>query len=87
MVPPPCVSHNHREMYKLKKAIYGLKQAPRTWFEKFTTIITSICFSSSNHDLDLFVWTTIRGLILLSLYVDDVIVTCDNVNEISDLKL
>ncbi|KAL5788005.1 hypothetical protein ACOSP7_004954 [Xanthoceras sorbifolium] len=46
MAPPPGVSHNPGEVCKLKKSLYGLKQAPRAWFEKFSTVITSLGFSS-----------------------------------------
>ena len=86
MVPPPGVSHNHGEVCKLKKALYGLKQAPRAWFEKFSTVITSLGFFSSNHDSALFVKCTTTGRILLSLYVDDMIITGDDVDGIAVLK-
>ena len=42
MVPPPGVFHQPGEVCKLRKALYGLKQAPRAWFEKFSTVITSL---------------------------------------------
>ncbi|XP_058733209.1 uncharacterized mitochondrial protein AtMg00810-like [Vicia villosa] len=87
MVPPQGVSHNKGEVYKLKKALYGLKQAPRAWFEKFTTVITSIGFRSSDHDSALFVKTTYHGCILLLLYVGDMIITGDDMDGINDLKL
>ncbi|KAL5849926.1 hypothetical protein ACOSQ4_007939 [Xanthoceras sorbifolium] len=48
MAPPPGVSHNPGEVCKLKKALYGLKQAHRAWFEKFSSVINSLGFSSSN---------------------------------------
>ncbi|KAH7571721.1 hypothetical protein JRO89_XS04G0125500 [Xanthoceras sorbifolium] len=75
MAPPPGISHSLGEVCKLKKSLYDLKQAPRAWFEKFSTVITSIGFSSSNHDSALFVKCTNAGRILLSLYVDDMIIT------------
>ncbi|XP_058770683.1 uncharacterized mitochondrial protein AtMg00810-like [Vicia villosa] len=87
MVPPQGVSHNQGEVCKLKKALYGLKQAPRAWFGKFTTVITSIRFRSSDHDSALFVKTTHHGLILLLLYIDDMIITGDDTDGINDLKL
>ena len=86
IAPPPGVSHNPGEVCKLKKSLYGLKQAPRAWFEKFSTVITSIGFSSSNHDSALFVKCTNAGRILLSLYVDDMIITGDDVDGIAVLK-
>lgn len=87
MAPHPGASHNHGEMCKFNKPLYGLKQARRAWFEKFTTIMTSLNFHSSDHDSNLFVITTSHGLILLSLYVDDMIITSDDVIRIDDLKL
>ena len=87
MVPPPGVSHNPSEVCKLRKALYGLKQAPRAWFEKFSTVITSLGFSPSYHDSALFVKCISAGRILLSLYVDNMIITGDDVNGIAALKL
>ncbi|CAJ2637857.1 unnamed protein product [Trifolium pratense] len=75
MVPPSGVFHNQGEVCKLKKALYGLKQAPRAWFEKFSTVISSLGFRSSDYDSALFVRTTSHGRIILSLYVDDMIIT------------
>ncbi|KAL5770394.1 hypothetical protein ACOSP7_014548 [Xanthoceras sorbifolium] len=86
MASPPGVSHNPGEVCKLKKSLYGLKQALRAWFEKFSTVITSFGFSSSNHDSALFVKCTNDGRILLSLYVDDMIITGDDVDGIAVLK-
>ena len=87
MTPPPGVAHNFGEVCKLKKALYGLKQAPRAWFEKFSTVITSLGFRSSNHDSALFIKVTTAGRILLSLYVDDMVITGDDVAGIDRLKL
>ena len=55
--------------------LYGLKQAPRAWFEKFSVVISSIGFASSSHDSTLFVKCIDTGRIILSLYVDDMIIT------------
>ena len=86
MIPPPGVSHNSGEVCKLKKALYGLKQAPRAWFEKFSIAITSLGFHSSPHDSALFLRCTSHGRILLSLYVDDMIITGDDIDGIVELK-
>lgn len=51
---PPSVVHKPREVCKLRKVLYGLKQAPRAWFEKFSTVISSFGFHSSDHDTALF---------------------------------
>ncbi|MGG6621336.1 UNVERIFIED_CONTAM: hypothetical protein ITH22_24865, partial [Salmonella enterica subsp. enterica serovar Weltevreden] len=44
MVPPPCVSHEPRQVCRLKNALYGLKQAPRAWFERFSDAVISLGF-------------------------------------------
>ncbi|GJW13119.1 retrovirus-related pol polyprotein from transposon TNT 1-94 [Tanacetum coccineum] len=86
MTPPPGVPHQSGEVYKIQKALYGLKQAPCVWYKKFSTVVTSFGFVSSHHDSALFVKRSSVGRILLSLYVDDMIITGDDCNGIELLK-
>lgn len=86
MVPPPGVSHRPGQVCRLKKALYGLKQAPRAWFDKFSSVVYSLGFTSSSHDSALFVKSSPAGHIVLLLYVDDMIITGDDADGISDLK-
>jgi hypothetical protein len=86
MTPLPSVSHDFGYVWKLKKTLYGLKQAPHAWFEKFYVVISSFRFFSSSHDSVLFVKCTDVGRVILSLYVDDMIITGDNIDNISVLK-
>jgi hypothetical protein len=71
----------------LRRALYGLKQAPRAWFAKFSSIVHQFGFSSSSHDTALFICLSDKGMILLLLYVDDMIITGDDHSGISDFKL
>ncbi|KAI3755837.1 hypothetical protein L1987_55646 [Smallanthus sonchifolius] len=86
MTPPPGIAHQPGGVCRLRKALYGLKQAPRAWFEKFSTVITFLGFVPCNHDSILFVRCTNAGCILLSLYVDDMIITSDDYDGIESLK-
>nr|GEV39995.1 uncharacterized mitochondrial protein AtMg00810-like [Tanacetum cinerariifolium] len=83
---PPDVPHKSSEVCKLRKALYGLKQAPRAWYEKFSTVVTFLEFISSHHDSTLFVKRSSVGRILLSLCVDDMIITGDDCDGIGLLK-
>ena len=86
MAPLPGVSHDSGYICKLKKALYGLKQAPHVWFEKFFVVISSLGFVSISHDSTLFIKCTDVGRIILFLYVDDMIITGDDIDGISVLK-
>ncbi|GJS41311.1 uncharacterized mitochondrial protein-like protein [Tanacetum coccineum] len=86
MKPPHGVPHQSGEVCKLRKALYVLKQAPRAWYEKFSTFVTSLEFVSSHHDFALFVKRLSVRRILLSLYVDDMLITEDDCDGIELLK-
>ena len=73
-------------MCRLRRALYGLKQAPRAWFAKFSSTISQHGFSASLYDLVLFFRHSDHGITLLLLYVDDMIITGDDVQGIQDLK-
>ena len=86
MQPPHGLSHPTNEVCCLCRALYGLKQAPRAWFAKFSTTVSSLGYSISSYDSALFIRRTDRGTILLLLYVDDMIITRDDITGIQELK-
>jgi hypothetical protein len=85
-VPSLSVSYDSRYICKLKQALYGLKQASRVWFEKFSIVISSLGFVSCSHDYVIFVNCTDASYIILSLYIDDMIIIGDDINCILVLK-
>ena len=64
---------------RLKKALYGLKQAPRAWFQRLSAFLISIGFSCSRADTSLFVFKKDACILYLLVYVDDIILTGNNV--------
>lgn len=60
---------------KLNKALYGLKQAPRAWYNKLKDCLTSWKFFNSKVDTLLFIRHDPKGVILVLIYVDDILIT------------
>jgi len=56
---------------RLKKALYGLKKAPRTWYGRIDGFLTSLGFTKSKVDSNLYFKVGDDGLVILFLYVDD----------------
>jgi hypothetical protein len=84
--PPGYVDQTHPNLVcRLKKALYGLKQAPRAWLDKIGQLVTN-GFQTSNADFSLYVKKTDHGIIFIVIYVDDLIITRDSNEDISDLK-
>ena len=72
---------------KLKKSLYGLKQSPRAWFERFTHSMLKYGFKQSQGDHTLFIrHSSHEKLTALIVYVDDIVLTGDDVEEMQLLK-
>ncbi|GJV37167.1 ribonuclease H-like domain-containing protein [Tanacetum coccineum] len=77
---------NKNKVCKLVKSLYGLKQAPRNWNEKLVTILKENDFVQSANDHSLFTKSKNNKFIALLLYVDDIVVTGNCVDEIDKFK-
>lgn len=86
MEPPPGVEVPSGYIWRLRRALYGLKQAPRAWFARFSSVICAAGFCPSDHDPALFVHTSEHGRTLLLLYVDDMLITGDDLEYIAFVK-
>lgn len=71
---------------KLQKALYGLKQSPRAWFGRFRLAMKKYGYEQSNADHTLFLKRVGDKLTALIIYVDDMVVTGNDIEEINKLK-
>ena len=71
---------------KLEHALYGLKQSPRAWFGRFSLAMRRYGFDQSNTDHTLFLKHRQRKVTALIVYVDDMIITGDDAEEILRLQ-
>ena len=87
MVPPQGLTTRCDNMVCiLKKSLYGLKQTSRQWYEKLTDSLCSRKYQHSDSDYSLFYKKKGSALVFVAIYVDDIIMTGNNVDEINFLK-
>ena len=58
----------------MKKALNNLKQAPRTWYGRIDSFLSSLGFTKSKEDSNLYYKVEDGNLVMLLLYVDDLFV-------------
>jgi protein associated with RNAse G/E len=74
-------------IYKLKKALYGLKQTPRSWYEKIDSFFLQQGFMRSKSDPNMYTKFDEKGrVVLISLYVNDLIITGNSEKLIRGIK-
>ena len=71
---------------RLKRSLYGLKQSPRAWFDRFRLAMIRFGYHQSSADHTLFLRQVAGKMTLLIVYVDDIVLTGDDTDEISSLK-
>ncbi|GJT86254.1 ribonuclease H-like domain-containing protein [Tanacetum coccineum] len=87
MKPPEGYFPSGNKVCRLKKSLYGLKQAPKQWNAKLTSTLIENGFSQSKFDYSLYTKYD-KGVFLdLLVYMDDIIITGNNVSEIEKFKV
>ena len=85
-LPQGITSTTPNAVCKLNKSLYGLKQASRQWYAKLATVLYARGYQHSVNDYSLFYKKTGNSSIFLGVYVDDIILTGDDKEEIQALK-
>ena len=85
---PPGFANEHifEKVCRLKKSLYGLKQSPRAWFDRFRRAVCDMGYSQCNGDHTVFYKHQGTRITILAVYVDDIVITGDDVDEIKKLK-
>ncbi|KAJ0598803.1 putative RNA-directed DNA polymerase [Helianthus annuus] len=88
MEAPPgfTKTFKNKEVCRLKRTLYGLKQSPRAWFGRFTLTMKGYGFQQSNSDHTLFLKRRGKLVTCLIIYVDDMIITGNDEEEMKKLK-
>jgi hypothetical protein len=86
-IPPRFVNEQTvGKICKIKKSLYGLKQSPRAWFDRFRHAVCGMGYSQCNADHTVFFKHKGSSITILAIYVDDIVITGDDVEEIKWLK-
>ena len=74
-------------MLKLHKALYGLCQAPRAWNIKLARTLVSLGFEKSPLEHAMYKRGKGKDRLLVGIYVDDLLITGADEEEIARFKL
>jgi hypothetical protein len=69
------VEYRKTRVCRLKKALYKLKQDPRAWYGRIDSCLTSLGFTKSKVDPNLYFKVMNDEPVILLLYVDDLFLT------------
>jgi hypothetical protein len=69
------VKYRKTHVYKLKMSLYRLKQAPRDWYGRIDSFLTSLGFTKSKVDYNLYFKVMNDEPIIFFLYVDELFLT------------
>ena len=87
IIPPGLENRSNRNLVCKLKSLYGLKQSPRAWFDRFASTLIANGYLQCQADHTLFVKGGSGGkMVILIVYVDDIILTGDDSEEILNLK-
>ncbi|WVZ88501.1 hypothetical protein U9M48_035018 [Paspalum notatum var. saurae] len=85
---PPgfVIAREEGKVLRLRKALYGLRQAPRAWNIKLDTTLATFGFKKCSSEHALYTRRSKEGILIVGVYVDDLIVTGSEQQEINKFK-
>ena len=73
-------------MCKLQKSIYGLKQSSRQWYLRFHETVISNHFEMMDEDHCVYVKRSSDKFVILTLYMDDILLAGNNLEYLLTIK-
>jgi hypothetical protein len=88
LIPPEGQLKPQQEgmAWKLNKSLYGLKQAPRCWNQKIHQFLVGIGFKRNVSDYATYTRGEGFNQVILALYVDDMLILSESMNEVLRTK-
>ena len=80
------MKEEEEKVYFLNKALYGLKEAPRPWYSRIDEHLLGLGFCKSGSESTLYVKKKGAEVLIISLYVNDMLITGNNVSLIEGFK-
>jgi hypothetical protein len=86
---PPgfTIPDDEHKVLRLCEALYGLKQVPRAWNAKLDASLASLGFHRSPLEDAVYLRNSGKATLIVGVYVDDLIITGMNNDDMSDLGL
>jgi hypothetical protein len=86
-IPPGFeTAENQGKVCLLKRALYGLKQAPCSWYSRIDNTLLHLKLIKSTTDYNMYLAVRKGKLTIILLYVDDLLVTGDDKEEVMRIK-
>lgn len=85
-LPPGFNNNKEGSVCRLKKALYGLKQSPKAWFDRFSKTVQQLGYKQAHTDHTLLHHRVKDKIAILIVYVDDIIITGNNLEEMERIK-
>ncbi|XP_061338805.1 uncharacterized mitochondrial protein AtMg00810-like [Gastrolobium bilobum] len=85
-LPPGIAGDKSNKVCKFLKSLYGLKQASKQWHQKLTSALISLGYHQSSADHSLLTLKTASHFTALLIYVDDIVLTGNDMEKIHRVK-
>ena len=86
MQAPPDYNLPEGLCFRLKRSLYGLRSSPRSWWKHLDKFIKSLHFKPCVLEPCLYSTMYKGKLMLLTIYVDDIIIACEDLNYVAEVK-